>query len=671
MSCLPNVAVEGRRRGELLRVEAWGPDTIRVRATKRPALDEGRPGGLLHPEPTPTDAVVTTAEGVTLIRNGHLHASIDARGNLAFSAADDGRPLLREDPQSLASAPARYIRREGGTARLDARFTAIDGERFFGLGQQQHGLLDQKGTVIDLVQHNSNVTIPFLLSDRGYGFVWNNPSPGRVELGRNRTRWSAQNSDQLDYLVIAAPTPAEIVSRCTELVGRAPRFPDWASGFFQSRLRYGSQDEVLAVAREHVGRGLPLSSIVIDYFHWNFFGDWSFDRDLWPDPSAMVAELRELGVEPIVSVWPAVNENSRTFAAMERDGYLMTRSEGLGLAARFLDSGQPGPAFLHFYDPSNPGAREFVWEAVTRGYRDHGIESFWLDACEPEIVPQEPSQWDYAAGRADAVGNLYPHWNALAFSDGMAPDNSRDALNLTRSAWLGTQRYGVALWSGDVPSTFESLRAQIPAGLNAGLSGVAWWCSDIGGFHGEDTNDSEYLRELLARWLQFGAFSPIMRLHGHRIPDVEGVLKHGAPNEVWSFGDEVLGIATKMLGVREALRPYIQRVMREASDSGLPAMRAMFLHHPDTPRAWEVEDQYLLGSDVLVAPITESGVERRQVFVPEGRWVFAQSGELVTGPIDTTISVPRDGIPAFVRAGSAVAVELGDWIPGPHAEVTR
>ncbi|WP_374700533.1 glycoside hydrolase family 31 protein [Microbacterium azadirachtae] len=655
--------IQRRLRGETLRIEPWGPDAIRVRSTRRGTIDQTRLGGLEHQQPPRTEAVVRADGNGMVLENGQLRVRVDARGDLTFTSAIGDRILLAEDPRTLASTPPRYRRREGGATRLDVRFAASEGERFFGLGQQQHGLLDQKGAVIDLIQHNSNVTIPFLLSNRGYGFLWNDPSPGRVELGRNRTQWSAQNSDQLDYIVIAGATPTDILERYTDLVGRAPRFPDWASGFFQSRLRYASQEEVLAVAREHIGRGLPLASIVIDYFHWNFFGDWSFDRALWPDPAAMVAELRDLGVQPIVSVWPAVNENSANFRTMDRSGFLMTRSEGLGVAARFLDTGQDGPAFLHFYDPSNPEARAFVWDAVTRGYREHGIESFWLDACEPEIVPQEPSQWEYAAGRADAVGNLYPHWNALTFSDGMTGDNPRDALNLTRSAWHGTQRYGVALWSGDVPSTFAALRAQIPAGINAGLSGIAWWCSDIGGFHGDESNDSDYLRELVARWLQFGVFSPIMRLHGHRVPDVPGELKHGAPNEVWSFGDEVLAVATRLLNLREALRPYLHRVMAEATAVGLPAMRALFLHHPDEPRAWEVDDQYLLGADLLVAPLTEPGVETRDVFVPEGEWTSLQTGESVHGPTTTRIRVPLDGTPAFVRADSTVATELADWIP--------
>ncbi|MCE4027175.1 MULTISPECIES: TIM-barrel domain-containing protein [unclassified Microbacterium] len=659
--------IERRHRGETLRVEPWGPDAIRVRATRRARIDETRLGGLEHGSPSSTGTLTRSDDGGAALENGRIRVTVDPRGNLTFTDPV-GRILLAEDPQTLASTPPRYSRREGGSTRLDVRFAARAEERLFGLGQQQHGLLDQKGAVIDLIQHNSNVSIPFLLSNRGYGLLWNDPSPGRVELGRNRTQWSAQNSEQVDYIVIAGETPADILGRYTGLVGRAPRFPDWASGFVQSRLRYASQEEVLAVAREHVGRGLPLASIVIDYFHWNFFGDWSFDEALWPDPAAMVAELRDLGVEPLVSVWPAVNESSRNFRAMERSGFLMTRSEGLGVAARFLDTGQDGPAFLHFYDPSNPDARAFVWDAVTQGYRRHGIESFWLDACEPEIVPQEPSQWDYAAGRADAVGNLYPHWNARAFSEGMTGDNPRNALNLTRSAWHGTQRYGVALWSGDVPSTFASLRAQIPAGINAGLSGMAWWCSDIGGFHGEETNDSEAMRELMARWLQFGVFSPIMRLHGHRIPDVPGELKHGAPNEVWSFGDDVLAIATKLLDVRETLRPYLHRVMEEARDTGLPAMRALFLQYPEEERAWEVEDQFLLGSDVLVAPLTERGAETREVFVPAGEWIPLQSGTVICGPVTTKIAVPLDGLPALVRAGTEVAAELATWIPRAETE---
>ncbi|SDY63875.1 glycoside hydrolase family 31 protein [Herbiconiux ginsengi] len=659
MSGHAEVVIDRPDRGGTIRIEAWGPNAIRVRASYRGPIDRRETGGLISDQPIgpAADAAVSVDGDITSLANGLLTATVDRKGEIVFRSAD-GRTLLRETPQFLASPPPRYFRRRAGATTLHVRFDADPEERLYGLGQQQHGLLDQKGAVVDLLQHNSNVSIPFLLSSLGYGLIWNNPSPGRVELASNRTLWTADNTEQLDYIVIAEPTPQSIVARFTELVGRAPRFPEWASGFWQSRLRYASQEELLTVVRDHLSRGLPLAAIVIDYLHWIYFGDWAFDPAHWPDPDAMVAELRELGVEPVVSVWPAVNENSENYSAMNAGGLLLRQAGGLGVAARFVDAGQQGPAFLHFYDPSNPAARDFLWNAVDRGYRTHGIESFWVDASEPEIVPQEPSEWEYAAGPGDRVGNRYPWWNAQALGGGMTPENPRDAVNLSRSAWLGSQRFGAALWSGDVPSTFESLRAQVPAGLNAGLSGVAWWSSDIGGFHGPNTNESPYLRELIMRWFQFALFTPIMRLHGHRIPDGDVALKYGAPNEVWSFGDEVLAAATKFLALREAMRPYIARVMREASETGMPAMRALFLHFPEDPEAWAVDDAYLFGPDILVAPILDEGTDTRSVRLPGGEWESLQTGETFVGPRDVETVIPTDGIPAFVRAGSAVASEI-------------
>ena len=208
----------------------------------------------------------------------------------------------------------------GDHFELQARFKAYDGERLYGLGQHQHGLLDQKGCVIDLVHFNTESSVPFLLSSRGYGFLWNNPAVGRVELGNNATRWIAQATPQLDYWITAGATPAEILEHYADATGHAPMMPEWAVGFWQCKLRYSTQEELLSVAREHKRRGLPLSVIVADFFHWSLQGDWQFDPEKWPDPAAMVDELEEMGIHLMVSIWPTVNALSANFEEMQQRG---------------------------------------------------------------------------------------------------------------------------------------------------------------------------------------------------------------------------------------------------------------------------------------------------------------------------------------------------------------
>ena len=404
---------------------------------------------------------------------------------------------------------------------ITAEFEAAEGERFYGLGQHQHGLLDQKGCVIDLWHRNTEVSIPFLVSNRGYGFLWHNPAVGRVELGRNATRWVAEASRQLDYWVTAG-SYAEIMAHYADATGHAPMLPAWAAGFWQCKLRYASQEELLAVAREYRRRGLPLDVIVADFFHWTRMGEWRFDPIAWPDPAAMVAELDALGVKLMVSIWPAVNPGAETYAEMERRGLLVRAERGIPSHMVFTDVRADGPVHLRYYDATHPEARRFIWGRVREGYYRHGIKVWWLDACEPEIYPPDHENLRYHLGNGLEVGGLYPLLHQQAFYDGMKAEGETDVVTLCRSAWAGSQRYGAAVWSGDIASTFEALGDQVHAGLNIGLSGIPWWTSDIGGFHGGDPA-SPYFRELIVRWFQYGVFCPLFRLHGHRQPITTGI----------------------------------------------------------------------------------------------------------------------------------------------------
>ena len=280
---------------ELVRVEAWGQDGLRVRATQEAAIQE-LPNALLPA--AQTAAIVTIGEKDAAIRNGRIQAEIDAEGQMRFVRLPDGQVLLEERRLAFTLPPAReYKGWRGGLFHLDVRFLSQPGERLYGLGQHTHGFLDQKGCVIELMQRNTQVSIPFLVSNRMYGFLWNNPAVGRVELGRDVTHWVAEATRQLDYYVTTGDTYADIMERYADATGHAPLLPEKAAGFWQCKLRYRSQEELLNVAREYKRRGLPLDVIVVDFFHWTMLGDWQFDPKDWPDPAAMVRELDEMGVE--------------------------------------------------------------------------------------------------------------------------------------------------------------------------------------------------------------------------------------------------------------------------------------------------------------------------------------------------------------------------------------
>jgi alpha-D-xyloside xylohydrolase len=653
-------ALEWSGRQETVRIEPWGPDAVRVRARLGGPVLPGLPGALLDDAPPADPAAVKIRPGLATLTCGTITAEVNAEGMIRFLATDSGEELLAEERAHFWwPGPRLYTATGNGYHRLEQRFAAYEGERLYGLGQHQHGLLDQKGAVIDLVQRNAEVAIPVLTSSRGYTLLWNNPAIGRVELAGNGTRWVADSARQIDYWITAGQ-PAPAMRRYAAATGHTPMLPEWAAGFWQCKLRYRTQDELLGVAREYKRRGLPLDAIVCDFFHWTHLGEWKFDPAEWPDPAAMVRELDELGVKLVVSVWPSVSPLSENHPVMEQRGYFIGTEYGPVAHADWPDKEVAETVQVAFYDATNPGARDFVWDRVRENYlAPYGITAFWLDACEPEIKPGFQANLRYHSGPGLEVGNLYPRENARTFYEGLraAGEGEDGVITLNRSAWAGSQRYGAALWSGDIGTDFATLRRQIAAGLNVSLSGIPWWNTDIGGFHGGDPDDKEY-REVMVRWFQFGALSPIMRLHGFREPGMPlGPEMTGGPNEVWSYGDEAGAVLEDYVRLRHRLKPYVLAQMRAAREEGLPPMRPLFLEFPGDERAWAVADAYLLGPDLLVAPVLEPWAREREVYLPAGaRWTDAWTGEEYEGGQPVTVPAPLERIPLLLRDGAQLPV---------------
>ena len=428
----------------------------------------------------------------------------------------------------------------------------------------------------------------------------------------------------------------------------------------------------MEVAREYKRRGLPLSVIVTDFIHWPAMGEWCFDENEYPNPEAMMAELEEMGTKLMVSVWPTVSPLAQTDAEIRAKGLLVGTEAGVEYHQTFRDKGMDRPLPVAFYDPTNPAAREYVWNKLKNNYFDLGVRVFWLDACEPELNPGHPSNLRFYAGSGLNVSNLYPRENARMVWEGMREQGEDQFLSLCRSAWAGQAKYGSAVWSGDIAPTWEALFTQVRAGQSIGISGIPWWTSDIGGFHGGDPSDPAY-QELFARWFEFGTFCPLMRVHGHREPREDVASDNpGGPNEIWSYGEEVAQICARYIHLREALRPYIGRVMDEAAERGIPPMRALFLEFPEDARAWEEEGEFLLGPDLLVAPIVEAGARSARIYLPAGvRWqqlliaggeegekagtASYTLGDIFEGGQEVTIDAPLECIPVFVRENT----ELG------------
>jgi alpha-D-xyloside xylohydrolase len=644
--------------GERLALTALGGDAIRVRATSNPEFS-GEAWALVDPAPRETEIRIG-AEGASLVA-GRLEARVSPAGRIEFRDRGSGRLLLEEaQPRRPWARRARsFDAAGGGCYAIRAWFEADDDESLYGLGQHHNGRLDQKGCVIDLEQKNTEVSIPFLVSSRGYGFLWNCPAVGRVELAANGTRWFAERAREIDYVVLLGPSCAEILEGYFRITGLPPPAPAWATGFWQSKLRYGSQEELLAVAREYRRRGLPLSAIVVDYFHWTAMGDWKFDPADWPDPAAMIDELRGEGIALVVSVWPSVNPDSENYEEMRRRGLLLESLSGIPFFYLFEDSGSKRRVPLAYYDPSSAEARRYVWDKVRRNYEDLGAAAYWLDACEPELQPYSPRNIRMVAGTGAEAANLYPFLHEKAFYDGMREAGRTEILNLCRSAWAGSQRFGALVWSGDVDSDFVSLSRQIRCGLNMAMSGIPWWTTDIGGFFGGDIGDPCF-RELLVRWFQFGVFCPVTRLHGFRNSwDAKG----GADNELWSFGEEAYAVLRRQLALRESLRPHIAAFAERELPRGRPFMRPLFFDFPGEPELAQVEDEYLFLDDILVAPVTEAGARSRSLRLPSGKtWVDPYTGRNCAGGL-IEAEAPIERIPVFVARDSPLLASV-NWKGG-------
>ena len=666
---------------EQIWIEPWGANSLRVRVTKSSSMAMPEEEWALLP-PEPQAAFITIQNGEASLTNGKITAKLTAAGKIVFlnqrgevlleEFHRNRREAMEEFNSTIAGKSAEkkpdYLQalvsaldvdaREfnpilGGDYQLTARFESNPEEKLFGMGQYQQPYLNIKGCTLELAHRNSQASVPFMLSSLGYGFLWHNPAIGKVTFGKNVTEWHAQSTNILDYWITAGDTPAEIEEAYARATGTVPMMPDFAMGFWQCKLRYQTQEELLDVAREYKRRGLPISVIVADFFHWPNQGDWKFDLEYWPNPKAMVDELKAMGIELMVSVWPTVEESSENYKEMVEKGYLIRADRGNRMML--------GEASI--FDATHPGARRYVWSKAHKNYYEDGIKIFWLDEAEPEYNHYHYDIYRYHLGPDLQIGNIYPALYARAFYEGMNAAGQENVINLLRCAWAGSQKYGALVWSGDIDVTFRSMRNQFAAGLNMGLAGIPWWTTDIGGFHGGNPADPAY-REVLARWFEWGAFCPVFRLHGVREPHKPPLSNHGggkmlsgAANEVWSYGEEVYEICTRYMFMRERLKPYIAALMQAAHMHGTPVMRTLFYEFPADSKSWDVSDEYLFGPDLLVAPVMDAGMTQRPVYLPDGaQWTNAWTGEVLAGGQTVAVDAPLDIIPLFLRDGANLPI---------------
>jgi alpha-D-xyloside xylohydrolase len=553
--------------------------------------------------------------------------------------------------------------------RVGATFVSPSDEHYYGLGQDQHGFLDHRGHTVRC-QHDYDATggasfcVPFLITNRGYGLIWDNPSKTTIEPGFNeQTRWTSEVGNRVSFFVVAGRTTDEIYEGYRKLTGATPMLPKAAYGFIQCKQRYMTQDELLAVAKGYHERHLPLDVLVVDWFHYTKMGQFDMDPARWPDPAAMNRQLHAEGIQTMISVWPRFTEGSRYYDFLLKQGWFEHLADGTPT------NGLPYDKAGSDIDTTNPEAANWYWGIIRDNLVSKGFDSFWADETEPDLPPNGSY---FSIGPGTRYFNVYPLFHTASIYDGFRRDLKTRALVLSRDAYLGAQRNGTMFWSSDIFPTWDTLRRQVPTGLDVAASGIAYWGNDIGGWQylpnrhtplhtplldPSDARDNvgyyDDYPELYTRWFEYGVFQPNFRTHGSR-----------NYNEVWSYGKQAEPILEKYLRLRYQLMPYIYSLGWMTHETGAPYMRALFMDFSNDPNVADLGDEYMFGPDLLVAPVTEQGSTAKRVYLPAGAdWYNYWTNERLHGGQWIEASAPIETIPLFVRGGSILPL-------GAHVENT-
>lgn len=441
----------------------------------------------------------------------------------------------------------------------------------------------------------------------------------------NTTTFSSPVAQNLDYTVFAGSAD-EVIESYRTLTGPVPEMPEWAFGFIQCRERYHTQAELLENAHGYKNRDIPVDLFVQDWQYWGNTG-WNsmeFDKEKYPDPKGMVDEIHDLGYKIMISVWSRVEHGTPLGDDIEAKGYFI-----------------PGTEWIDYFDPE---ASEYYWEHFRDSLVVLGFDGWWFDATEPD---NDYELLDRRVADNTIPGAVYRNVYPLVgnrtmykgFKEYYAPDKM--PVVLTRSAFAGSQRYGVITWSGDISGGFDCLRRQIIGGLGQMSTGLPWWTYDAGGFQrpADQYTNKDY-QEAMLRWIETAVFLPFMRVHGS-----------GSKTEPWNYLDETYKIYVDNINLRYRLRPYIMEQARRVSEEGYTLMRPLVFDFPDDEEALRQKTEYMFGPDYLVCPITELGVKTWDVYLPlnEAGWKDFRSGEVYEGGQHVTVEVSLDAIPVFIR----------------------
>jgi len=637
---------------ESLHISVCRPGVIHFVATPEP-LDDVKPERpwVLDPSnscPGAKFQFLQTADAAILL-TASLRIELSLKwGNVQYSTA--GSALLLRERNSIPRTYEPTNLNGENTFHVEDRFSPESTEAFYGLGQHQNGMFNYRGATVELGQNNTDVAIPLLLSSNGYGLMWNTASltylDNRFPLELNLYSLAGHS---IDYYFIYGPEPDEIIHEYRNLTGHTPLLPKWAYGFFQSKDRYVSQDEVLRIAGRYRKEHIPLDAIVQDWYWWKTEGDPIFNSNFTDVPGEL-SQLHDQHIHAMLSVWGLFDTKAENYKRLEAQKFFVPNA--------------------HVYDATNSSARAFYWSNLVGKLFSQGWDAFWLDSAEPEEY--WPHMGDailqnkqIAMGNGAEYTNVFPFMHTTGIQQHWrATTNRKRVFLLTRSAFLGQQRVGATVWSGDVYSSYWGLKHQVAAGLNFALSGYPYWTTDIGGYwplHEKPLDDPKF-QELYARWFEYGVFCPIFRTHGHR-PE----------NEIWSF-DKVKPILIDFDKLRYRLMPYIYSLAWRVTKDDYTIQRPLIMDWRMDPRVRDIGDQFMFGPSILVTPVLEADASHRTLYLPESpAWYDFWTGDSQPGGHAIEASTAFDRIPLFVRAGSILPlgpeIEYADEKPAGPIEL--
>ena len=586
---------------------------------------------------------IQEANNQVILTTSELTVLLDIIQNQVRFATKDGKELLAEKPSSTGFTS--FNDAGNSTYRIRQTFLLDSDEAIYGLGQHQQGKMNQRNQTLFLQQANTEICIPLVHSIIGYALFCDNYSPTTFTDNAQGMTFDSEVGDLCDYYFVYGGGADKVVAGLRELTGQAPMFPLWTFGFWQSRERYVSQDELVGVVAKYRDLKVPLDGIIQDWRYWGEdHKDWNaveFRNPKFPDPKKMMEEVHHLNAHAIISVWPSFGPATGIYADLKALNKLM------------IHETFPQDNGVKVYDTYDPIARDIYWKYMNKNMFSIGMDGWWLDATEPEHSPAKEGDLEFQTylGSFRKVRNAFPLVSLGGVYDHQRQETSdKRVFILTRSAFAGQQRYAAQAWSGDVVSDWDVLRNQIPAALNVSLTGIPYWNSDIGGFFSgrkfpEGVKDPAF-HELYVRWMQFAAFTGMMRSHGTN-----------TPREIFMFGERgywAFDAQEKMINLRYRLLPYIYSTSWEVTSNGGSLMRALFSDFPEDKKVTDIGDEYMFGKSILVVPVI-SEVKRRSLYLPEGtQWIDFWTGEKQKGGQEIIREAPIDIIPLYVKAGSII-----------------